>query len=131
MSHRPLTPDQLPVPPPIPLVARIENGLLDYKITLRMSASRTSETIFVKPEWRKPDKPRLYYLYRQREEGHVPVTDTAEHMGAAWLDYDAHSDRLNGSYWTGRKAEVGHQHGRVDQVVAEKAKFGREARTRP
>jgi hypothetical protein len=93
--------------PPVKIRAKIESGLFDYCITLTMSETRHSRTVFVKPEWRRPDRPRLYYLYRQQEDGQVEVSDSSQHQGAAYLDYDVETDVLSGTYWTGRQFERG------------------------
>ncbi len=92
---------------PVPITAKIESGLLDFKITLTMSASRRSHTAFVKPERSPTARPRLYYLYRQQEDGAVEVSDAKQHLGAAYLDFEADTDTLNGAYWTERKGELG------------------------
>jgi len=92
---------------PVSIDAKIESGLFDIKITLVMSATRRSHTIFVKPEWRRPDRPRLHYMYRQQEDGAVAITDTGQHLGAGSLDYTADGEILSGVYWTERQAEQG------------------------
>jgi len=96
-----------PVAAPVPITARIESGLLDFRITLTMSPTRRSHTIFVKPERRPTGRPRLYYVYRQEESGTVEVSDASQHQGAAYLDYDSETDSLSGAYWTERQGELG------------------------
>jgi hypothetical protein len=92
---------------PVKVSATIKSGLLDFEITTRMSSTRRSDTIFVKPVWHKPARPRLYYLYRQQEDGKIAVTDAHEHDGAAYLDFDADTDTLSGPYWTQRRGDAG------------------------
>lgn len=99
--------DELPQQPPIPISAKIVSGLFDYRIVLRMSDTRWSYTVFVKPVWCKPDLPRLYYVYRQQEDGQVVVTDRQQHTGAAYLDFHADAETLAGAYWTERQSELG------------------------
>jgi len=99
-------PDGLPSEP-VRLSATITSGLLDFKIVMRMSPTRRSYTVFVKPAWCKPSAPRLYYLYEQTEVGAIETSDISEHRGAAYLDYDPDLDTLHGRYWTERFADRG------------------------
>ena len=102
--------DPLPAgsnPTIIPIRATIESGLLSYKLNLKISATRRSYSIFVRPQWRRPDPPRLYYLYRQQEDAHVPVTDTRRHLGAGYVEFDESEGTLSGEYWTQRQSELG------------------------
>lgn len=92
---------------PIKIRAKLKSGLFDYQIVIRLSETRHSYAIFVKPEWRRPTRPRLYYIYRQQEDGPVAVTDTSQHQGAACLDYDFETETLSGTYWTERQSELG------------------------
>jgi len=91
----------------IPVTATIRSGLLDYSLTLRISGTRKSETIFVRPTWMKPEAPRLAYLYEQCEDAAVEVSDVRVHRGAAILSYDLERDTLSGEYWTQRQAIIG------------------------
>jgi hypothetical protein len=79
---------------PMPVAARIESSLLRLKMEISMSDTRHSYTIFMKPEWRKPARPRVYYLYEQREAGKIEISDRRFHQGAAYLDYNQEGDIL-------------------------------------
>lgn len=92
---------------PVAISADIRSGLFDYAITIRISGSRESHTIFVKPVWCKPAAPRLYYVYEQSEYGPVDASDSRQHRGAAILDFDSQSGNLRGEYWTQRQASLG------------------------
>jgi len=94
-------------PGAIQIRAKIESGLLDFRITLTMSDTRHSRTIFVKPERGSGQPSRLYYIYTQQEDGALEVTDAGRHQGAAYLDYDEDTGRLSGAYWTERQGEFG------------------------
>jgi len=89
----------------IPVVARIRSSLFEMSIKMEVvGTARRSETLFVRPQWRRPDAPRLLYLYKQVDEGRVAVTDTSEHFGAAILEFDKEALRLAGEYWTQRQS---------------------------
>ena len=101
-----------PTPPdldatPIPINVKIETGLLNFKMEISISETRHSHTVFMKPEWRKPNYPRVYYVYEQREIGRVEVSDHRLHIGAAYLDYNQKEDTLSGTYWTERQSDRG------------------------
>lgn len=93
---------------PIPVTATIRSSLFEIAITLAIPGTdRTSQTLFVRPQWKRPNAPRLIYMYRQTDRGRVAVTDTNEHFGAAILDYNGDRDDLSGEYWTQRQANKG------------------------
>ena len=86
----------------------IKSGLLEIEMVLRpRGSSRTSRTLFVKPEWCKPRLPQLHYSYEQTDLGTIAPTDARRHFGAAHLTYDPDKDVLVGEYWTERMGERG------------------------
>jgi hypothetical protein len=90
-----------------PFEATITSGLFDFQIELRFPHDRTSRTVFVRPEWHKPEPPMLSYVYRQKNMGEIVVTDAREHVGAAEVHYVKKNDLLTGFYWTSRQSHLG------------------------
>ena len=87
--------------------ATIRSGLFDYEIELRFPENRKSRTVFVRPEWRKPQPPKLSYIYRQANSGRIDKTDAREHVGAAEVIFDKNLNTLTGFYWTNRQSQLG------------------------
>jgi hypothetical protein len=86
---------------------KITSSLFEIRITSRMSDTRTSRSIFVRPEQGGSGDPELYYIYEQNEAGRVAITDSKRHFGAARLRYDGQTQTLAGDYWTERRSESG------------------------
>lgn len=90
------------------LEATIRCSLFYVQIDICIPGTRrTSQTIFARPEWRRPFPPQLAYMYDQADHGSVAVTDAPRHRGAAVLDYDQSTGELRGEYWTNRQATKG------------------------
>jgi hypothetical protein len=85
----------------------ITSSLFDIRLVSRMSPTRTSRSVFVRPEKLGNRDPELYYIYEQTEAGPVEVSDSKRHFGAAHLRYDRETQTLQGDYWTERRSEAG------------------------
>jgi hypothetical protein len=71
------------------------------------NSERTSRTLFVRPQWCRPARPQIAYVYEQVDHGQVGVTDAARHRGSAVLEYDRARDEWRGEYWTNRQGTKG------------------------
>jgi SMODS-associating 2TM, beta-strand rich effector domain len=78
-----------------------------FHISMRLDTDdgySASYSVFVKPI-RKADlgRPRLYYMYRNETQS-PEITDSSEHLGAAYLETNesAKGLSLEGIYWTAR-----------------------------
>lgn len=103
--------DTDPLPPltSIPVKVSIKIGLFQSEIKTEITGSRVSTSVFVKPEWKKPAPPKLYYMFEQREDYFPSIAqgEGEHHEGAAYLVYDTDRDTLSGPYWTRRSWEKG------------------------
>lgn len=86
----------------------ITSSLFLISMTLRpVGSERTSRTRFVRPLWRKPDRPELSYVYEQEDLAPVELTDVPEHFGAGIVRFDSEMGKLSGRYWTDRSWNAG------------------------
>ncbi|MFN3627436.1 MAG: hypothetical protein ACK4S3_06105 [Parvibaculum sp.] len=97
-------------PPPAPDVkvkATIECRLFSIKIHFDMiGTERFSDTVFVRPERKPGERPRLHYIYLQQDRGKPAPTDRRDHYGAATLELTT-EENLEGRYWNARNEERG------------------------
>jgi hypothetical protein len=90
------------------LDATIRCSLFSIEMEIRIPGTeRTSHTVFVRPQWLRPARPQITYVYDQSDQGAVAVTDAPHHRGAACLAYDANTEQLRGEYWTNRQGVKG------------------------
>ncbi|MDE2466682.1 MAG: hypothetical protein KGO02_23645 [Alphaproteobacteria bacterium] len=90
------------------LEATIKCSMFSIELEIRIPGTeRASRTVFVRPQWRRPEPPQITYVYDQIDHGQVAVTDAPRHRGAAVLTYDASTGELRGEYWTNRQGAKG------------------------
>jgi hypothetical protein len=88
--------------------ATITSSLFNLQMEIRIPGTqRSSRTVFVRPQWRRPEPPQITYVYEQVDHGQLAVTDAQRHRGAAMLDYDRLAGELRGEYWTNRQGARG------------------------
>ncbi|WP_421934402.1 hypothetical protein [Phenylobacterium sp.] len=93
---------------PTKIEATICSSLFEIVIDTKVpGTNRTSKTLFVRPQWRRPESPRLTYVFEQVDQGPVSATDVPNHLGAGDLIYFAEADELRGQFWTQRQGSKG------------------------
>jgi hypothetical protein len=93
---------------PVHLEATITSSLFEVQMEMCIPGTeRGSKTVFMRPQWRRPERPCITYVYEQVDHALVPVTDVPRHLGAGVLTYHKEADELRGEYWTQRQASKG------------------------
>lgn len=93
------------VPPPIPAVVTIRQGLFLTIVSLRTGESQSHSTRSFLEAFRDTHRFRIWYSYNNDPVAQVQHR-SSPHEGVAFLelDHDADPDRLTGRYYTARKS---------------------------